>query len=480
MKVEKQGAELVLQADALNEQVVVAAALVSPEFRATAAREAPEVFLVPEHKIIWSAVRECVRLGLSPDPATLSRLSNTEVNVTYVAEILQARPHPPASKDLLFAFEQLRWDKQRHTVLTGPTNAFLESVRKGEEPARVHGLARAIASSLEGWGSRKHLLDGEELVRKQVIEIRERMSGKAVYPFGLKGLDYYEPSPGQDPKTVKRRILPGAAPGLVTVITGSTGSGKSTFTARLALGLMRQRRRVLYGAWEKSGGATIELLACMSLGWSRSDVLAGRLSEEQLGVFAQKMSELRPYVQFLENPFRRTRGEKLSNEHNLDELHGYIADSGCDIFIGDLFERCLVRDEPNEEKQALFRLQAMTEELRIHSMICAQQRKEIAGRPDPRPTVEGIKGSGAWAEIGDNILGIFRQSRAKPVPDNALEAYVLKQRDGTDMLAIEFDWDADRGMISGGRAIEFERTVSFGSSNQVDSFMRAPRKGNRS
>ena len=480
MKAERKGADLVLVADAFNEQVVFAAAVHQQEFRATVVRHPPDVFHAgPQHRVIWTAVREAHKRGLACDPATLSRLSNGQLDVAYLTEVLQARPDVPPPQNLRHAVDALLWDHQKHVALTGPVNALLEAMLKDGEPSRVQGLARAVSSSFDGWGERKHLLDPEELVRRQVEDIRLRMAGRTVYPFGLKGLDFFDPAPGAPPESARRRILPGAAPGRVTVVTASPKGGKSTVIARLVLGLARQRRKVLYGAWEKSGGMTLELLACMSLGWSRVDLMEGRLNDAQLTVLTQTMTEISRYVRFMENPFRRAKGEKLSNARNLDVLHGYVVDSGGSVFVGDLFERCLVDDEPSEEKQALFRFQAMMEETQVHGLIAAQQRKDVANRPDRHPTPEGIKGSGAWAEIADLLLGVYRQYQWKPVPDNTIEINVLYQRDGRDMLAVEFDWDADRGMISGGRTIDFERPSGAGgqgNASSLDAKMREPRK----
>jgi hypothetical protein len=44
------------------------------------------------------------------------------------------------------------------------------------------------------------------------------------------------------------------------------------------------------------------------------------------------------------------------------------------------------------------------------------------------------------------------------------------------MLAVEFDWDADRGMISGGRTIEYERPGAASSANSLDAKLREPKK----
>ena len=476
MKAEKKGADLVLTADAFNEQVVLGAAMIDDAFRSHAVRHAPDVFHVPLHRVTWAALREAHKQGLKPDPATLSRISGGQIDVAYLASVLEQRPDLPAPANLKAAVDALLWDHQKHVALTGPVNALLEAMTSGADASRIQGLARAIPASFDGWGTRKHLLDPEELVRTQTEDIRKRMDGRTIYPFGIRGLDFYDPVPGQSAKTARRRILPGAAPGRVTVVTGSTKSGKSTVIGRCVLGLARQKRHTLYGAWEKSGGMTLELLACMSLGWSRAELMEGKITEEQLLVMSQKMSEISVYVRFMENPFRRSIGEKTSNARNLDLIHGYIADSGCDVFVGDLFERCLVDDEPNEEKQALLRFQAMIEELQVHGLIAAQQKKDVSMRPDKHPTPEGIKGSGAWSEIADLVLGIYRPYQWKPVPDNIIEIGIPLQRDGKDMLAVEFDWDADRGMISGGRTIEYERPGAASSANSLDAKLREPKK----
>jgi len=476
VKAERKGADLVLVADAFNEQVVLAAAMVSDAFRAIAVRHPPDVFHVPQHRTAWSAIREAARLGLKPDPATLSRLSSGGVDVAYLSEMLAGRPDVPAEANLQAAVAGLLWDHHRHSLLTGPVNALLEGILKGDVPETLEAKAKAISESFRGWGTREYLYDSGLLADEMADDLRRRMRGEHVYPFGLPGLDYYDLAPGQDPSTARRRILPGAAPGRVTIVTGSTGCGKSTFIARLVLGLARQKRRTLYGSFEKTGKMTLELLACMSLGWSRSELMEGKnLDEEKIQTIRRRALEIGKYVEFMGNPFRRRSGEKLSNLRNLDQVAGYIADRAPDVFVADLFERLLVSDEPSEEKAALFRLQGMAEELKIHAILAAQQRKDIAQRPDKHPTEEGIKGSGAWGEIADNTFGIYRQYQWKPVPDNTLEADILKQRDGRGMLAVEFDWDADRGMLSGGRSIEYERPGSA-NPNSFDAKLREPKR----
>src|ERR1019366_5534816 len=478
MKAEKKGADLVLTADAFNEQVVLGAAMIDDAFRSHAVRHAPDVFHVPLHRVTWAALREAHKQGLKPDPATLSRISGGQIDVAYLASVLEQRPDLPAPANLKAAVDALLLDHQKHVALTGPVNALLEAMTSGADASRIQGLAGSVAASFEGWGGRGHLHDPDELVREVVADIREAKAGRHVYPFGLRGLDYYDAVPGRGEANAERRLVPGAAPGLVTIVTGMRGAGKSTFTARLVLGLARQKRRVLYGAWEMNGNITLKLLACISLGISRKRVALGKdLAEEEIVQVGERAAEISKFVRFMKNPFRRNMNDKNgSNERNLDLVHGYIADTAPDVFVADLWERCLEKDEPSEEKRALFRQQAMCEELGVHGILLAQQRKDVAPRGDAHPTIEGIKGSGAWGEIADNVFGVYRQYQWKPVPDNTIEIDVLKQRYGSDMLAVEFDWDADLGMISGGRTIEYERPGAASNANSLDAKLREPKK----
>ena len=476
-----EGRELVFRPNHHTEHVILAAAMVSPEYRRAAApRHPPDRFLVPEHRPIWAAIREAVRRGLAADPATLHGLAPDGLDVSYLATLVQQRPDVPDAATLRHHEEQLAWDAQRLTALTGPISSLLEAIQKGELPDRVRALARATAECFDGWSDRKYLLARGEATRRMMEELRARHQGRMAYPYGISGLDLVDPQQDQE---VKRRMIPGCAPGQITVITGTSGSGKSTLTARIVLGIARQKRRVLYGAWEMSSPVTLELLACMSLNMSRTSLMEGRYQETELLQLEERARQIEHWVQFMENPFRRRQGERPSNERNLDVVAGYIADSGADVFVGDLWKRCLVSDEPSDEEQALYRQQAIAEELRVHCLLVQQQRlKDVESRADKRPTREGIKGSGAWTEVADTMLGVHRPALWKPIEDNVIEVDVLKQRYGKWPLAVEFDWDADRGMISGGKSVPYEMSSGFGgeTSNPIDLMIKSPQRKGRS
>lgn len=439
--------------DVTNEQILIAACLVSEECcgAVTKVITVSDIFHTPQHRIIYSAILELRRRNLSFDFGTVQTLSHGQADAEYITLLINSRPDPPPNLD--YHIECLLWDSARAKAVTGPIASLLDALRNpAESPDKIKSLARQTLDCFHGYRDRTYAHDPNELIRSQISEIRQRREGRAIFPYGIPGLD-------TDLETNEPRLLPGAYPGQITVVTGVSGSGKSTLTARIALGLARQRRKVLYGAWEMTGGLTLELLACMSLNWSRTDLIAGRISEEALSVLEERMQSISKYVKFLANPFKRNKGERTSNDRNLDILHGYISENSPDVFIADLWKKCLANTDPDQEEDALGRQLVMAQDTKCHCILVQQQRsKDIEARPDKRPTREGVKGSSAWIDTADTVLAVHNPALWKRVENNRLEVIILKQRLGKWPMAIEFDYNPEKGSIEGGTNIPYDTT----------------------
>lgn len=465
--------------DPINEQVLIAAALVDDDVRRRLVKAfpTPDAFYADKHKAIYAGLIELERLKLAYDPATLQRLS-PDVDIRILETLATARPDVPANLD--FHIDNLAWDAQRAQATGGPISALLEAVQNPKEShERVKALARQVGECFEGeFGRARYLRNPKEVVRAAMASLHRRVAGEAYYPYGIPGLDYYD-ADALNAKNVNiggtRRIRPGASPGTISMITALSGSGKSSFAAHVILGLARQKRRILVGAWEENAPVTIELLATLSLKWSRSRMLDGKsnrlkdedsldydpLSPEELVQVEEKMHAISKYVKFFDNPFQRNKGRstgrKVSNDDHLDIIHDHIAESGCNVFIADLWQRCLVETKPEDERHALFRQLAIAEEQKVHVILVHQQRaKDIETRPDKRPTREGIIGSGAWLDVCWTVMAPHLPAKWKRVPDDAMELYILKQRNGPWPIAIQFDWEPDTGQIHGGVSIPVE------------------------
>jgi hypothetical protein len=308
-------------------------------------------------------------------------------------------------------------------------------------------------------------------------ELDARQAGQAVYPYGIPGMDRYQDQlPSGPTHEHPFRLVPAAKPGKITIITATSGGGKTTVACRIALGQARLRRRVLYGSWEPTAFESLELLAVMSLAEdgfpvSRTKLLTGTAPPEMMRAVKDRATQISPFVRFVPNPFQRsTKGD--TNDANLDIIQHLIEDTGADVFIADLWERCLVDDDPSEIQRALFRQQAICESSKCHGILLQQQRlKDVESRVDKRPTREGLKGTSAWVDIADTILGTYRPALWKAVPDDLIVVDVLKQRYAPWPLSVELQWDPDRAWFGEGTSVPYDQPSGREDPGGIDGFL---------
>lgn len=433
--------------------MLVATALSSPAVCAEVVKLVPsaDYFFDEAAQTIWRAVLELTRRKVQVDLAAVQARVGAQVPPMYLADLAAAYPKPPAN--LSHHVASLRWDRARNEAVRGPLAALLEALRDpAARPDQVRALARTTARVFDVATDLTFMSDPDALAR-EVGEELARSAQQALYPLGLPGLDVSAQG--------LPVIVPGAAPGLITTVTGVSGNGKSMVAAMIALEQARRGRRVLYGAWEMGRATTIMLLAMMSLGqdeptgpWTRTAIVQGKLTAREQQWLKERSREIAEYVRFFPPPFQHEVTRRYRNHDALDVLGTQIADSGCEVYVLDMWERMIPDGRPEDERRALFRQQQITQETRTHGVLVCQQRgKDIEASDDKRPTREGILGSSAWIDISDHTIGVFRPALYKPIPDDLIELLVLKQRYGVWPMAVECTWDGDRVRLSDPRDV---------------------------
>lgn len=434
--------------DVLNEQVVIASALVDETARKhLVMKVAPEQFVDPQHKAIWTAVLGLNRNGIAFSLPTLLTKVSGAVDINYIRQL--NKQHPSAPVDLTSHVTQLQWDSARVQASNGPLQDLLKALRDPTStPATVRAHAAGVAKSFNIKLDRQFMESPVALADKAIDELVQRQQ-MAVYPFGLPAVDMDDQG--------KHRIVPGVAPKKTTLITGVSGSAKSVLAGYIVLEQAMRQRHVLYGAWEMGSVETLTMLAAMHCGFSRYDLETGQLGALQLKQLRQSMEMIGQYVKFFDPPFSSDVKKKYDNDASLDVLAQQIYDSGCDVFVADLWERCIVDGRPEAERRALFRQQQIAKETGCHQiLVCQQKLKEIESRKDKRPTRSTIIGSAAWVEVADTILGVHRPKLWDPEAEDTIEISILKQRFGIWPALIEHDWDGNMMTIENGRQIPFE------------------------
>jgi replicative DNA helicase len=456
--------------DVINEIVVIGAALVDSKIRTWLVnRITSDYFFGKGHAAIWRLITELEQKKLQFDPATVEQLSGGSINADYLNDIIQSRPTLPAN--LKHHVDALEWARIKIEVTRGPINTLLMALRNPTtEPEQLKALSRQVASSF-GAVSNKYLRDSEELIGDLERNLTQRRTGIACYPYGVQGLDNYEDN--HHTKPGKPRLTPGCAPGQITVITGVSGSGKTTFSTTLAVAQANLKKKVLFGAWEQGSRMTLELMAIQSLGLSRTSFVEGNITDTEYKLVIEEARRLSQYVRFFELPFGRERGKRYINDDNLDLIHSYISETGAQVFIADLWRRAVKQIDPDQEELALCRQQAIAVETNCHCILIHQQRlKDIETRNSKEPTREGLKGSGAWVEVPDTIMAVHRPALWKDIPDDTLSVFILKQRHGPWPLAVEFDWNPDFGSIRNGRSVDYKHPGSGDLTESTTTTMR--------
>lgn len=449
---EPEGAPKVnIRFDTVNEQVVLAVALMHPTIRHGLVRRFRDSvpFVERTHVALWEVVVAMAGDNLEFDPATVQSYGDDEL-ADYAAQLVSLRPDVPPN--LEHHIRALEWSMQRYQAVNGPLAELILQLRDPHTPKEaVVESARRLSTAFTN-GQSGVIYDTSAVITEQMGDLHKRAKGRAIYPYGIDGLDV-------DSETNDPRIIPGAAPKRITLITGVSGSGKSTVTDRIILGQLDQDRKVCIGAWEMNPGVTLEVLATMRCGLSRTDVTTGNLKPEDLRLLRNAMEEFRERIKFIKLP--NLTGLKRNNLHQVDSMIDAVEESGAEVFVADLLRKGFLSHDPEAEELALNHIQERIENSDVHALVVQQQRmKDIEMRQDKRPTREGVKGTSAWVEIADTVLGVHRDAQWKNVEDSSLEIDILKQRYGVWPLAVRFKWNPAYATLSDGVSVPYDIALS--------------------
>jgi replicative DNA helicase len=458
--------------DVVSERAVLGSAFASQPMRELVMKRARAgMFHVPENAAMFEAAAEAHRQGLAPEPATLQQLTGGAVKADLVRQV--ATEAATTQQNLEMYLTALEWSHVRSTGATGAVDAMLRALQDPSTPRpTLQALARQVGSAFDHGGAGAMIHDPNVLADSQAAEILLRMNGQACFSFGVPGLDKFEGG--------KWRTIPGTAPGKISLVTASTRVGKTTFCVNMAHGIARyHRRRVLYCAWEVEGGPTLESTAALSLGWPRDKTLTGALTPAEHQQHRDRMRAIGQFVRFTDLPHRMVQGySALSNARRLDLIEQLVATSGAQVVIFDMWARGMDTSERGNHDipAALDRMLAMATSTRTHICIVQQQRhKDVEKRVDPRPTIEGIYGHAAYAEVANTVIGLHRPGLYGRGDDNVFELYLLKQRNAQSAITVVCDFDPAVGLLENGRSVQYDLFASAqpaSTGNEVDDALR--------
>jgi len=411
--------------------------------------------------------------ALEYTPETVRQLGLAEPTPLQEAHLIELEETLELPANLDWHVQTLRWDATRARVMKGSLPELVADLTDPRVSVdKAVATARSVLRSLEGGSGRRFIHRPEEYAAVYKSHLSKRRTHGNFYPCGFDAVDAL--------------MSEGFVPGNTAIITGLSGSGKSTFAARLAINLAKMGRKPLVCAWEMGATSTLDLMVAMLTGISLDAIIKGTFTEDEQMRLGKASDWCVRRIRFMENAFfgqiaaSNGKKERRSNDRNLDILEGYIAESGCDEIIMDLYDRILADQSPDGVTEALYRQQNMHREYNVHGTLLVQLRlKDVEKRVDKRPTRESIKGVGTFVEVADLIFGVHRDAQFKDVPDDTLEVICLKQRKGRSNWAVRFGWAGELCQITGGEEIPYnpglEATTEYGELADPSAIRTRPR-----
>lgn len=220
--------------------------------------------------------------------------------------------------------------------------------------------------------------------------------------------------------------------GEVTIYAGNNGGGKSLITGQIALGLIKQNRKVCIASFEMRPMQTLYRMLRQFAGKSFDNPF-----------FRVPKHEFESYVE----RFNEWSDEKLwfydqqgtTNAQQVIAMARYAAvELGIThIFIDSLMKCVAAEDAYNEQKYFVDELCALARDHNVHIHLVHHIRK--LGSEENMPSKSDIKGTGAITDQVDNVFLVYRNKKkehsikmGKSINDDDPDTYLMceKQRNG--------------------------------------------------
>lgn len=199
-------------------------------------------------------------------------------------------------------------------------------------------------------------------------------------------------------------MLNGLCAGELTVLGADTSVGKSTLSKQIAYAVLRHGQAVAYVTQEEPRARVGMRMACLAAGSAVDPDLArrGRLALAGLAAFGASMSALSRMPWWVYDQAR-----------TMDQVeHEMRSRPGVALWVIDHLHRTRGRGENVHEQltDVVERCKDLALELDCHVLLPAQLHR-VKDRPDRRPRLEDLRGSGSIEEHADNVLLIYRPGR---------------------------------------------------------------------
>jgi len=400
------------------EMSVIGGLLVSPvSFGEVAAIVSAGDFSAELHRRIFGAMSAMDAAGQPIDVLTVAEWMEARGTLRDGdwAHIATAQRDTPSAANVLAYARIVRDRARRRELLQLGADLQRWALRDDAETAMAN-LRAAIDAVADRAGTESGLVPIKSLLSGVVEEIDKRQNG--ISPKGTQtGLTDFD------------ALIGGLKPGLLYLINGRPGMGKSVFGLQIAERVVANGGVASYFTAEMPNAEQVERLVAnvgrVPLGRLRD----GDLSEDDWSRLTSAVGRLSDARLWLDETGSPLLSDLLSKARRLKRREGKM-----DLVVVDHAGLVEAGGENRQQAQSVVArsLKGLAKEMSCPVLALVQLSRKLEERNDKRPILSDLRDSGEWEQSGDVVAMLYRDEIYNPdSPDKGCaELLVRKQRGG--------------------------------------------------
>lgn len=380
------------------ETAIIGAILLNNQaFRKVSSMISPESFYLESNRRVFSAIIDLFNKAEPVDHVTLggelikkgdlekiggamaldgyTRAVASIGNIEHYARIVE---DSHTLRKMIYAASQIEAEGFSHS---GDVSEFMASARK---------LINDIANSYKDRGNGPALIDAElDIVCAEILDGNKEPAG--IVKTGHRTLD---------------RVTGGLWPGLLTVIAGRPGMGKSAFVLNLAVNAALSGKKVLYITLEDTRRFVVYRMLSRFANIDLTDLTLGRLKEaEQF----RNVLDARTNI-YGKLPLWIEDSSGLTTQDIARIAHKHYDQHGLDLLVVDHLGEVADKGE-NETSittNAARNIRDIAKGLNIAGVLCCQLNRGVEQRTDKRPHLADLRQSGSIEAIARSVWFLYR------------------------------------------------------------------------
>lgn len=400
-----------------NEQVILASLFKSKKMRERIFRNISEKdFVGKRHQLIFRFLLKIEQEGFEFEVDTLVEASGG-ANIggkEYIRNLLTTYKK---SSNIDFHIQQLKLDRLKFDLFQGPALKLYEAIlSKDSSGENLLDASSRVLELVNKDTKTTSVCLGEKLGNEYLEEFEKRVNRPFV-GTGLRELDL--------------TLTEGFSPGTISVLAGRPSMGKTVFMVNIIAHLMHSKK-ILICEVESGTHTIMDMLVALYSGIPITKLIKfpHKLTDKENKRIKRKIRQLLrgETLHFLDDPTL-----------TLDRLALELRTGKYDICCIDLFGRLAdVIPTPDGYTKKLYQAKRVARTTNTHLLLIHQMRR-VKEEKQKRPTIDSLKDSGSWEEVGDLIFGVHREKMYRPqLQKDVVEIITLKQKRGESNTSVPF------------------------------------------